>query len=357
MKPAATLLVGFLLLSPLLAIAASGGTTVAYGRSWPRSIVVDSPRGLVYVDGMSGIYPPTGFSFGIINASTHLLQKVLPLNVSAGEMAFDPASGDVYVAGADSVEVFDWKSQSFVREYGVGHPILDMAYDSGNARLYFTSGDRVYQVDPATGEILRDAAAGVDAEGIAINPSNRELFVAGYLSGTIAVLDASTLASLATISLPAPAYPSEIVLNAQNQVAYVATGSNRVDVIDARSNQWERSFTTAPLGSNATFAIALDEQANSVFALTEPGTTVTQFDGSTGAALGSFSLGSAAYELAVNQGTGELYVTVYHQVMVFNPVYPPRQGVGPFLPVLTVAAVALLVVWAVIALKRRPGRT
>jgi hypothetical protein len=171
LKPAKGTFVLLLILSLSASNAQSAPITIDYGRSWPRSMVVDSSRGLVYIDGMSGIYPPTGYSFGIINASTHLVMKVLPLDVISGEMALNPSTGDVYVAGSDSIEVFDGGTQSFVKQITVGVPLLYIAYDNRTGDVFFSAGDRVYQVDPRTGALLKNTTVGIDAGGIVINPS------------------------------------------------------------------------------------------------------------------------------------------------------------------------------------------
>jgi hypothetical protein len=307
--------------------AQSGPVTIVYGRSWPRSIVIDSARGVAYVDGMSGDYPPTGFSFGIINTTSHTLEpSVLGLNVTPGEMALDPASGDVYVAGtnvagADSIEVFNGTTQSFTRLMNAGVPIRYILFDSVTGDLLLTANNDVYQFDPGTGTMLRNATVGNLADGMAIDTSTGEVYVADYLSCSVVVLTTASLESVTTIHLPAPCYPSQMALDQQARSLYIASGSNTVDIVNTVSNTFERSITVAADSTNATFAIALQEGTGNVFTLTEPGTTVTQIDGSTGSVVGRFQLTSVAYEMAVDQATGELYVSAYHDVMVFEPLH------------------------------------
>lgn len=310
-------------------------------------MAVDSGRGVLYVDGVSGIYPPTGFSFGIINASTHAVERVLPLNVTAGEMAIDESSGDVYVAGSNSIEVFDWRTQSFVRQIDVGVPVLYILYDGGSGNLFITNGlNSVFEVDPRTGTVLANATVGSGAEGLALDQSSRELYVADYLSGSISVLRASSLSMVTTIALPAPCYPSQIVLNPKTRMLYSTTGVNAIDVVDSATNRFVQSVIVAPLTSNSTSAIALDDETNSVFVLTGPGTTITQVDGSSESVVGRFAVSSDAYEVAVNQATGELYVTVYHQISVFSVTHGPAnvflQEVVPAVILATAAVVAVL---------------
>ncbi len=348
MKSAAALFLIILLASVPSTFAQPGGLGIGYGRSWPRSMAVDSARGVLYVDGMSGIYPPTGFSFGIINASTHAVERVLPLNVTAGEMAIDDSNGDVYVAGSNSIEVFDGRTQAFVRQIGIGVPVFYILYDAGSGNLFISNGlNKVFEVDPQTGALLASATVGNGTEGLALDQSTGELYVADYLSNSISVLNAPSLALVTTIALPAPCYPSQIALNQKTRMLYSTTGVNTIDVVDSATNRFVQSVVVAPLTSNSTSAIALDDHTNSVFVLTGPGTTITQVDGSALSVVGRFSVSSDAYELAVNQATGELYVTVYHQVSVFNEthgpasVFPQEVVSGVILTVAAVVAVIL----------------
>lgn len=343
--------IALLLLSLPAIYAQSNSVTIDYGRSWPRSIVVDTANGLAYVDGMSGIYPPTGYSFGIVNMSSHTLEKVLPLNVTAGEMALDPARGNLYIAGSDSIEVFDTGSQAFVGQIKIGLPIRYIIYDEGTGNVFLTSGNAVYQLNPANGVTQRNASVGMAAEGIAVDPSDGELFVASYLSCSIAVLKASTLELTTTIHLPAPCYPSQVALDPQRHKLYVASGTNAVDVVDTRLNSFEDSIAVSPGSSNATIAITLDARTGNVFVLTAPGTSVTQVDASTGRVVERFQLTSGAYEMATNEATGELYVTVYHDIQVFSPSFNQPETI---LPLLVWAAVLLAILVAATFMLLRP---
>ncbi len=341
-----------LLCSPT-SCAQSSPVTIVYGRSWPRSIVIDSARGVAYIDGMSGDYPATGFSFGIINTTSHALEpSVLGLNVTAGEMALDPASGDVYVAGADSIQVFNGGMQSFTRLMNVGVPIRYILFDSVTGDLFLTANNAVYQFDPRTGTMLRNATVGTAAEGMAIDTSTGEVYVADYLSCSIVVLKTASLESVTTIRLPTPCYPSQMALDQQTRSLYIASGSNTVDVVNTVDNIFERSTTVAADSTNATFAIALQEGTGNVFTLTEPGTTVTQIDGSTGSVVGRFQLTSVAYEMAVDQATGELYVSVYHDVMVFEPLHSQSWLTLPVVAGLAAAALAVMAL-SLVLIRRR----
>ena len=274
--------------------AQSAPLSIAYGRSWPRSIAIDATDGLVYVDGVSGIYPTTGFSFGIVNATTHTLARVFPLNVTAGDLALDPKSGNVFVGGADSIVEFDASSQSFTKVMSLGIPVFSLAYDSATGYLFVTSGSEVYQVDPATGERLRNATVGPAAEGIAIDSASGRVYASSYLSSSVSVFDAATLDRVARIVLPSPCFPGDMAIDTSSRRIYTTTGTNGVDVIDTGTNEFVRSVLVAPLETNSTFALALDAEIGLLYVLANPGDRIQEVDLSSMSVRGTLTLASAA---------------------------------------------------------------
>jgi outer membrane protein assembly factor BamB len=293
---------------------------------------------------MSGIYPPRGYSFGIVNTSSGVLMKVLPLNVTAGEMAYDQTSGDVYVAGDTMVAVYDPIAQGFEKVIGIGLPIQGILYDAGTGELFITSGNSVYAFDPQTGARLGSAVVGNLSQGMAVDTVSGTLFVSSYLSCSIDALKSSDLEQIADISLPSPCYPSEMVLDPEAGALYVASGTNTVDVVGVASDSFERSISVGGTSINETFGLALDQHSGNVFVLTDPGTTISQVDVSTGGVVARFQLSSAANCIAVDQSDDQVYATVYHEVMVFNPTYSES---GSTLPQAIVYATAVVVVIAV----------
>jgi len=293
--------------------------SIAYGRSWPQSIVVDSARHLVYIDGLSGLYPPGGFSFGVINSSSLALISVLPLGVTAGELALDGNTGTVYVAGNESIAVYDGRSRTFVRTIGLKLPVYGMAFDASTGYLFLTSDNSVLQLDPTTGSVLRSALVGNSGQGIAVDSSRGEILVASYLSASVSVLRSSDLSRVATVLLPQSFYPARLALDEGRGMLYVTTDERWV----ARVSLWNDSLVGNLIAStsdaNGTYALAIDSARNRLFVAAEPGESVAELDASTGAFISNFALESAAVEMAVDSQSGRLYVTDYHQVTVITP--------------------------------------
>jgi DNA-binding beta-propeller fold protein YncE len=298
------------------AAAATYPITIPFGRSWPYSIVVDSSRGLVYFDAASGDYPPTGFLLGVVNATSHSLVATLPLNETPGAMALDQATGRVYVAGNESIEVFS-RTGAIGEINTPGHQLLGMAHDGRvSPDIFFTSGDGVFAIDPRTSDLVGNATVANGPEGLALDPANGMLYVSEYLSGQIAVLSASTMRQVGTVALPSCcAYLMS--LNPKTEKLYASTRTNQVDIVNLATEEFEKSVQVAASALNSTGPIAVDNETGRVYVASSPGGSILELD-SGGAIVGRFEVQSQVAGLAVDTKTRELYATDYHQVTVFS---------------------------------------
>lgn len=345
------LIIALLVIQP--ANATSYPLTIPFGRSWPISVVVDSARGFAYLDATSGDYPPTGFSFGVINVTSHELVKTLALNEVPGPMALDQASGDVYVAGTSSIAILDGSNQTFTRQIEVGRPILSMAHDGTVSRdVFFTSGDSVFALDPLTGRIVGNATVEGGAGGVALDSNNGRLYVGQYPVGAIAVFQASTLAPIGAISLPS-CCASQFALDTHTQILIATSGSSSVFMVDASTDRFVKSVQVAPSGQNSTNAIAFDNNTGRVYVATSPGGSIVELDGTSGAVVGTLRTVSQVAGLAIDAKTHELYATDYHQVTVFDA---SRSRVFLLLLVVGGAVVVVGVGLVYVIIKRRDMR-
>lgn len=349
MKLVLAMIIILALLAGQSSAAASSPVTIQYGQSWPQSLVVDSSRGLVYIDAKSGIYPPTGFSFGVINATNHSLLRVLPLNETPGAMAYDQSRGDVYVAGTNSIGIFNGPNETFVRQIVAGRPVLFLAYDYRvSQNLYYTSGGRVFEIDPTTGAAIANATVGGEAGGLAIDPANGRLYVGNYILTAVDVFNASDLKPIGGISISS-CCATRLALNNRTQTLYASTGTSTVDIFDARTDTYVKSASAASFSQNSTSYIAVDEGTGRVFVVTSPGGVTVELD-SGGEVLGQFSLSSTPAGIAVDTKTGELYVSEYHGITIFDA----RSSITRDYTLAEVAALgAVLAVIGLVAIIRR----
>src|SRR5712692_6876396 len=96
----------------LLIVEAAAAQSIGYqdvpiGRSWPRSIGINPITNQVYLTTTSGIYPPTGFTLTVVNATSRTISRVIPFQGIPGELAVDPSTNRVYVVNGSSVVIFD----------------------------------------------------------------------------------------------------------------------------------------------------------------------------------------------------------------------------------------------------------
>jgi DNA-binding beta-propeller fold protein YncE len=349
-KLTAALLLLAIVVAPVAAAAtvATNQVNIDYGRSWPLSLVVDSARGVAYVDGESGIYPPTGFTFGIINLTSRSLLKVVPLPGEPGPMALDPSTGTVYVAGQTAVNVFNPGAQSFGRPLPTGLPISDLVYDNLSGTLLFTSGGSLYQLAPSTGRILGNATVGKSAQGIAVDWVNGNVYVADYLSASVSVFGARTLSPLDTLELPAPAFPSALVFDRARGEVYATTDESTVLGISTGSRSVSQRISLESEGINTTSVLALDGTGSLLFVGANPGNSVVEVDAISGTVLATFPVTSTVYDMGFDQKTGRLYASNYHHMSVITPVqqapYPWMIAVAAVIAVGAVASLATFLV-------------
>ena len=341
------------LLPAQTATAASYPITISYGRSWPLSVVVDSSRGLAYVDGMSGIYPPTGFTFGVINVTSHELVKVLPLDEIPGALALDQANGNVYIAGNDSFRVFDAGNQSMGRWIVVGHPVHSIAYDGSVSQDVFVSaGNGVFAISPQSGRIVGNATVGYGANGMAIDPATGKLFVAEYPDFEVFIFRTRDLSQLGVIKLPF-CCADQMAIDSKTHLLFVTTDTKYVDVINAQSDALLNSVAVASTNQNSTNLVAVDTQTGRAFVSSSPGGSIVELDSSGNAVVGRFGVSSQVAGMAVDFKTHELFVANYHQVTVFDV---GDAHILLFILPFAAAGVAVLVVVFFLASRRKPAK-
>jgi DNA-binding beta-propeller fold protein YncE len=307
--------------TPFQAVHSSQVKEIQIGRSWPRSLAVDGVRGLAYTDAVSGIYPPTGFSFAVVNLSSNEVVRELPFQGVPGPMAIDGATGRVYAAGSTSIFVYDPAVGNFTARIEVGKTVSGIAFDSATRMLYAAAGSGVLMLDPASGRVVRSAAAGGSPQGIAVDARSGRVYVANYLSASVSVFSDKELAPIATVHLPAGSYPSQLAVDDATGRLYVTTDRNKVEVVDGDTGELMGRFEVGVGRANGTYLIALDTVRNRLFVATEPGYLISEFDSRSGRLLGWFRLASTAYEIVVDGVTGELLASNYHQITVISPGY------------------------------------
>jgi len=348
-------LVSILFLTLLLfqpAAVVSYPVTILYGRSWPISIVVDAKRGFAYVDGTSGIYPPTGFSFGIVNVTSHEVVKVLPLDEIPGVMALDQEGGNVYIAGNASIQVFNEGNQSMGRTIVVGHPIRSIEYDGSISKnVFVTAGNNVYALDPHSGKIVGNATVGNGANGMALD-STGKLFVAEYPDSEIFVFKAEGLSMIGTVRLPT-CCAAQMAIDPRTHLLFATTGTRYVEVVDTQDYTLVNSLQVGSSDLNSTNVVAVDNETGRVYVSSSPGGSIAELDGSGKGSVSKFRADGQVAGMAVDSSTHELFATNYHQVTVFDISRTRILLVGLALGAVAAAVIAVAAVLIMRVRRRR----
>ena len=117
----------------------------------------------------------------------------------------------------------------------VSHMVATAA-DGQRAFVANIGSGTVTVVDLASGEKITDLATGEGAEGIALHPHGREIWVGNRAADTLSIVDPVTLEIVA--SLPCPGFPIRIAFSADGSRALVsAARSGEVVVFDTGRRQ------------------------------------------------------------------------------------------------------------------------
>ncbi|MBI3963095.1 MAG: PQQ-binding-like beta-propeller repeat protein [Deinococcus sp.] len=233
-----------------------------------------SPDGrYVWVGGRVADFDWLG-AVSVINTGTNQVEAVISPGLgSASHFAFTPDGRQVWIASTTTnlVWVIDTTSRQIaaVIPLGQGTPAgeaatpegekgligfneVAFAPDGGLAYAISPESGQVYAIETATYQVGGSAQAGERAHGITVTRDGREVWTANR-SGTVTVLDAASLALLATI--PMGEYANHIAFSLDNRLAYV-TRSGDVAVVDTTTRE---VVATIPVG-NEPHELSLEDQ-------------------------------------------------------------------------------------------------
>jgi YVTN family beta-propeller protein len=313
---------------------------IVFNAAKKKAYVVDRARGAVY----------------IIDAGTQEQHRV-PVGAGPISIGVNSRTGRAYVVNADdgTASVIDGDTDAVVATVAVGSHPYSIAVNAatGFAYISHTFSDQTTILDCTTNAVSNLRTGSSDL--IAIDPDRNIIYLMGYESSTLTVLDGVSLslssipvgmhqwglaleegagtvyvartgaAEVATLKrfnsvpegIPTGHIPCALAFNRKMQRAYVANyGDNSVTVIDTGM---DRAIATVPAGDQPQ-AIAFDAVRNLVLVANTHDDIVTVLDGSTYAELGKLPAGKRPYALAVDSDSGSLYVADLEGVRPFTIV-------------------------------------
>jgi DNA-binding beta-propeller fold protein YncE len=279
----------------------------------------------------SGIYPPTGFTFTIINTSSEAISHVTPFRGIPGELAVDSRTDLVYVVNGSGVIIYDGASGNEKGSIPLGEPLYALTVDETMNRLYATSAENLFEINLNLSPFeVRSFPLGGYALGLAVNPITHIVYATNYLSNTISLINATDGSLVKTVQLGGESSnPSKLAVDSASNKVYIATGRDSIEVIDGSKGGVITSVIVGHSPSaNSTYAVAVDEARNHIYVATTPTPLITIIDGKTDSVIGTLRIDYSPYELAVDSTNGRLYVTDYHLLTVVEARELPSSQFG-----------------------------
>lgn len=250
----------------------------------------------------------------------------IPVGASPFGMAFNPQSGQVYVAnvGSDSISVIDTTLNGVVgiiqlpADGSCSHP-YGLGYNDRNARLFVScqSYSAMAVIDGASNTLLSTFTVGSSPMGMALHPRSGNFYVAQAGSGEVWVINSSTNQVVSVVKLPAAASaplgssPIEGAYNSRNNRFYFTNpGSNSVSIINASTNKVEGSISVG----NTPRGIAYDPRNSHVYVANYGSDTVSVIEPSSRRVVATIPVRSAPIAVAYVQSY--IYVSNFGSSLV-----------------------------------------
>ena len=175
------------------------------------------------------------------------------------------------------------------------------AFNATTGKAYIVDANRgsVSVTDDATGETT-EVKAGTGPVSIAVDTANGRAYVVNADDGTVSVLDGKTDAVIATLQVGDHPY-SIVADSAAGKIYVTRTYSDQLMIIDAATNE----ITSVKAGSPD--LLVVNPRTHTLYLLGYEGGNLKTLDGATHA-LTETTVGMHAWDMALNEATGALYV-------------------------------------------------
>ncbi|HEX6250010.1 MAG TPA: YncE family protein, partial [Gemmatimonadaceae bacterium] len=179
-----------------------------------------------------------------------------------------------------------------------------------NGTLYVTDrlANMVWAIDVADGRIL--ASSPTQVRPIGVEMAAGKVYTANESSGTVSVFDAVTLSPRKVIALPGCSRPHHTHTSTDQSRVYVACfGSNRVAVIDTRSDELEALWTSGT-STAVTHQPWATTNGQSVWVANTQSHDVTELDARTGEILRTLPTRPNPIEIVIHASSRLGYVSI-----------------------------------------------
>ncbi len=196
----------------------------------PCALAIDPKMNAVYVinEGGHEIYS--------IDQATHAVVGKFNVDLPY-EMVVIPDTDTLYVTSdaIDKVYAIDLTTNQTVASFDIPDPCGITANPEGNI-VYVSSEStgQVHKIDALTNKLIDSVPVGQGPRGMAFNPETNTLFVANTGSDSVSVIDGASNKVISTIGVDKA--PKRIAVNPNTNIAYVISGQNTLNFLDASTN-------------------------------------------------------------------------------------------------------------------------
>jgi len=272
----------------------------------PVALAVDGRTGRVFVTTMRG-----GGAGAVLDIATGATLDPMPIPGSS--LAVDERAGTVFVLGAGGVTMLDATRGRVLRQLAVGATPTTLAIDArtGHAFIVDPGSNAVYMLDTRTGAVVRAQNMVMTPSLVAVDEQGGQALVTSD-SPFVSVLDTGSGAAVRTAVFRA--FTGALAVDGRSRRAFVADPHGAsVVMLDARSGQVLRTITVGQFPTamvvdtrrGRAYVASRDEAAS--FNPTTTG-SVSVLDTRTGAILRTIPVGVDPVALAVDEGSGRVFV-------------------------------------------------
>ena len=239
-------------------MALAGGFSVAEADASSDSILADSisadsPEGVtVTPDGGTVYVAETGqYSVIAVNASTGA-ETPIEVGPYPQDVAVSPDGKQVYATvtggdtgpgGSDTVAVISTETNAVTGNIVVGSGPRQVVFSPDGTRAYITTETGIYVISTSGGKVIQ-VIPDPGAQGIAVSPSGKTLYVTNPGAGDLWVISAST--GRVTGRIAAGAQPYAVAVTPDGSTAYVTDMNS--DSVAAISTSTLRARATVHVG-------------------------------------------------------------------------------------------------------------
>ena len=212
-------------------------------------------------------------SVSVINTSTNSIVATIPVGYTPRAIRFTPDGTKAFVVNSDanSVSVINTLSNTVVATIPVGSGAVNcMVSPTGNQLFVSNASSNTISIINISTNTVTNTLSGFNfPEGIAINSDNSKYYVCNYdPTAGVQVRDVFTNNIIATLAIP---YPFNIILNPSGTLAYIATHTSSVYVVNTLTNS---IVATIPVGINP-YGIIYDQNSDKIYVVNSISNSVT----------------------------------------------------------------------------------